>query len=140
MLHLEDSIELETSKTISIKTIEDVVNVSRDIELFCVENNIDKKKAMIAGLCCEEMATNIIEHGFTKCKNPNSKVIDIYVGITGDTVNMRIKDNAVAFDPHIKLQNNDDPTSNIGIKMVSKLAKQMNYQNTFGLNVLAITL
>lgn len=140
MLHLEDSIKIETSKAISIKTINEVINVSRDIELFCLENNIDKKKAMITGLCVEEIAANIIEHGFTKCKNSKNKVIDIYVGITGDTVNMRIKDNAVAFDPHIKLQKSDDPTSNIGIKMVSKLAKHMNYQNTFGLNILAITL
>lgn len=140
MLHVEDSIKLETSKTISIRKIEDVVNVSRDIQLFCEENNIDKRKAMMAGLCCEEMAGNIIEHGFTKCKNPNNKTIDIYVGIDGENVNMRIKDNAVAFDPHIKLKNNDDPTVNIGIKMVSKLAKEMTYQNTFGLNVLAITL
>lgn len=140
MIRVEESIDLETSKTISIKKIEEVVNVSREVQLFCEENGIDKKKAMIAGLCLEEMAANIIEHGFSKCKKTNDKVIDIYVGINGEDINMRIKDNAVAFDPHIKLNNNDDPTKNIGIKMVSKLAKYMRYQNTFGLNVLAITL
>ena len=139
ILRIEESINLETSKTISIKKIEEVVNVSREVQLFCEEYGISKKKAMIAGLCLEEMAANIIEHGFSKCKKTKDKVIDIYVGIDGENVNMRIKDNAVAFDPHIKL-NNDDPTKNIGIKMVSKLAKQMTYQNTFGLNVLAITL
>lgn len=140
MMHIEDSVKVETSKVVTIKRIEEVVNVARDIQLFCEENNISKSKSMIAGLCCEEMAGNIIEHGFSKCKNKRNKVIDIYVGINEDKINIRIKDNAVAFDPHIKLQNNDDPTSNIGIKMVSKLAKHMNYQNTFGLNVLAIEL
>lgn len=140
MLRVEDDIKIETSKAISIKKIEDVINVSQEIQLFCKENKISNKKAMMAGLCCEEIAANIIEHGFTKCKNKNGKIIDIYVGVDNEDINIRIKDNAVAFDPHIKLNENDDPTKNIGIKMVSKLAKHMKYQNTFGLNVLSIEL
>ena len=114
--------------------------VSKQIESFCNENQIDKKRSMLAGLCCEEMTSNIIEHGFTKSKKKN-KSIDIYVGVSNDEVNLRIKDNAVPFDPHVKIESNkDDPTTNIGIRMVSKIAKKMNYQNTFGLNVLTITL
>lgn len=140
LLHIEDSLELETNKTISIRNINEVTNVAQEVQLFCKENNIDNKKAMIAGLCCEEISANIIEHGFSKCKNKNNKTIDIYIGINNEDINIRIKDNAIAFDPHIKLKENDDPTKNIGIKMVSKLAKHMNYQNTFGLNVLAIEL
>ena len=140
LLHIEESIKIETCKTISIRTINEVTNISREIELFCEENNIDKRRSMLAGLCCEEMTANIIEHGFSKCRTTRGKTIDVYVGVSNDEVNIRIKDNAVPFDPHVKLKDSSDPTRNIGIKMVSKLAKKMNYQNTFGLNVLAITL
>ena len=59
-----------------------------------------------------------------------------------DEVLLRLRDNCVKFDPHTKLEmyTNDDPTKNVGIKMVSKIAKEMNYQTTFGMNVLTIKL
>ena len=122
----------------SIKTTEEVTMVSKKVQDFCLNKNLDKNKSMLAGLCLEEMSANIVEHGFTKSKKKN-KTIDIFVSVDNDEVNIRIKDNAVPFDPHIKL-NNDDITKNIGIRMVAKIAKDMNYQNTFGLNVLSITL
>ena len=48
----------------------------------------------------------------------------------------------VPFDPKSKLKivDTEDPVKNIGIKLVSKLAKEMNYQTTFGMNVLTIVL
>ena len=79
LLYLEDSIKLEENFTISIRNIEEVSKVSREIELFCNENDIDRKRSMLAGLCCEEITSNIIEHGFSKCKNTKNKSIDIYV-------------------------------------------------------------
>lgn len=139
LLYVERDIEIEKCAVISIKNIDEVTNISRGIELFCLENNIDKRRSMLTGLCCEEITANIVEHGFSKSKKLK-KTIDIYVGISLDEVHIRIKDNAVAFDPHIKLQGNDDITSNIGIRMVSKIAKEMNYQNTFNLNILSINL
>lgn len=121
---------------ISIKTIDEVVDVSKKVQNYCISENIDKQKSYISGLCLEEIATNIIEHGFSKSKKKNNE-IDIYVDTDNGEVNIRIKDNAVPFDPHIKITN-DDPATNIGIKMVSKLAKEMKYQNDFGINVLSI--
>ena len=139
LLYIEEDLDLEISKTISIREMKETVNVSKEIELFCSENNIDKKRCMIASLCCEEITTNIVQHGFPKSKKKN-KTIDIYVGIKEDKVNIRIKDNAAAFNPYTKIHNSDDPSVNVGIKLVSKIAKKMDYQNYFGLNVLTIKL
>lgn len=139
LLYVEKDIDIEESMTISIKNIDEVTMVAMEIESFCTLNNIDKKRSMLSGLCAEEISSNIIEHGFPKSKKKD-KVIDIYVGVSNDEVHIRIKDNAIAFDPHIKLKDNDDVTSNVGIRMVSKLAKEMNYQNTFDLNILTIAL
>lgn len=125
--------------TITVNSFEEITDVSKKIQDYCLSENIDKKRSYIAGLCCDEIATNIVEHGFSKTKKKN-KFIDIYCDVEDNKVIIRIKDNCVAFDPHIKLNYNDDATTNIGIKMVSKLATSMNYQNTFGLNVLSIEL
>lgn len=139
LLVMDNELEVGNHITITIKTIDEVVEVSKRIQDYCLSENVDSKKAMIAGLCAEEIAGNIVEHGFTKSKKKN-KAIDIFADVDGEDINIRIKDNAVAFDPHIKIDQSDDPSVNIGIKMVSKLAKDMNYQNTFGLNVLSIRL
>lgn len=138
ILVLDEQIEVGNHISITVKTTEEVVEVAKQVQEYCLKENIDRKKSMITGLCCEEMAANIVEHGFTK-SNKKDKQIDIFVDVENENVHIRIKDNSVAFDPHIKIDDSN-PEVNIGIKMVSKLAKEMNYQNAFGLNVLSIIL
>lgn len=126
--------------SMSINTIDEVVTISNKVQDFCINNNIDSKRAMLAGLCMEEMAGNIVEHGFDKDNKENN--IDIFVYIENDEISMRLRDNCVPFNPKEKLEmhSDDDPLKNIGIKMVSKISKYMNYQTTFGLNILTIKL
>lgn len=61
---------------------------------------------------------------------------------SGGEIFMRIRDNAPQFDPFKKLEmyreNEDDPAKNIGIRMVSKIAREMKYQTTLEMNVLTI--
>lgn len=123
----------------SINTIEEVIDISQTVQDYCEGQGIDKSRSMYAGLCIEEVATNIIEHGFSKT-NKRNKVIDIFVYTEDDSIKIRIKDNAVSFDPHIKIINSDDIATNIGIRIVSKIAKRMEYQNNFNLNQLIIEL
>ena len=96
---------------------------------------------MLAGLCREEMAANIVEHGFKKGRKKDHS-INIFACVENDEVLLRLRDNCEKFDPNTKLKmyTDDDPTKNVGIKMVSKIAKEMNYQTTFGMNVLTIKL
>lgn len=138
ILVIDREIEIGSHIAITVRTIEEVVDVSKKIQDYCLSEGIDSNRSMLAGLVSEEVAANIVEHGFSKSKKRKNS-IDIFVDVYKDEVNIRIKDNAVAFDPHIKI-NEGDPTTNVGIKMVSKLAKEMIYQNTFGLNVLTITM
>ncbi|MBR5340431.1 MAG: ATP-binding protein [Erysipelotrichaceae bacterium] len=141
MLYLDSNFDTKNKYSISIKDIEGVVSVSRGVEDFCKNNNIDNRRSMLAGLCMEEMASNVVEHGFKKDKKKDHS-IDIFACVENDEVLLRLRDNCVKFDPHTKLEmySNDDPTKNVGIKMVSKIAKEMNYQTTFGMNVLNIKL
>lgn len=140
VFNLDKSFDLNNKLSISINSIEQVVNTSIKIEEFCLKQGIDEKRAKLAGLCLEEMAGNVAEHGFKKDKKKHS--IDIFARVDNDNISLRIKDDCVGFDPNTRadIYNPDDPSKNVGIRLVSKLAKEMNYQTTFGMNVLTINL
>lgn len=140
LIHIPNNFEIVDKFSLSINSIDEVCEVSREVQNFCKDKGIDSKRSMLAGLCMEEMAGNVVEHGFEKDNKENT--IDIFVAIENDEVTMRLRDNCVPFDPKSKLEmySNDDPFKNVGIKMVSKISKDMNYQTTFGLNVLTIKL
>ena len=124
---------------ISVKLMEEVIEVSKRVQDFCLEKGIDSKRAYLAGLCMEEMAGNIVEHGFVKDKKKHS--IDIRVAHKNDKIILRIKDDCIPFDPkeRNKLENGDDLTKNIGIRMIYQIMKDIDYQNMLGINVLTIS-
>lgn len=124
---------------ISVKSMEEVIEVSKRVQNFCLEKGIDSKRAYLAGLCMEEMAGNIVEHGFVKDKKKHS--IDIRVAHKNDKIILRIKDDCIPFDPkeRNKLENGDDLTKNIGIRMIYQIMKDIDYQNMLGINVLTIS-
>ena len=123
---------------LSVKNMEDVVSIVEQVQTFCLEHGIDKRRAYLAGLSMEEMAGNIVDHGFTKDKKRHS--VDVRVVHKDSDVILRIKDDCVPFDPgeRQKLAEGDDATKNIGIRMVFKIARDVQYQNILGLNVLTI--
>ena len=130
----------ENRIVISVDSVDDVVKVSRTLQKFLKDKNIDNRRSMNTALCLEEMAGNIVSHGFTKNKKKKDLSIDIYAAVKGDSIIIRLKDNAPQFDPFSKLAqysvSEDDPMKNIGIRMVSKIAKEMHYHTTLGMNVL----
>ena len=127
--------------SIPIRTTDDAIGSSKAVMSFCESHGIEKRRSMLSALCCEEMAVNIVMHGFKKTKKKDLSV-EIFVLIEDGIVHLRIMDNAVHFDPHdkLKLDYPDDPSKNIGIRMVAKIADEMEYRNTFGMNVLRIKL
>lgn len=140
LIHFPDNFEIEDKISMSINNVEGVVTVSKKIQDFLLSKGIDSRRSMLAGLCMEESASNVVEHGFIKDDKENT--VDIFAYIENDEISMRLRDNCVPFNPKERLEafSNDDPFKNIGIKMVSKIAKEMNYQTTFGMNILTIKL
>lgn len=125
---------------VSLRSMEDVINVSEELIGFCTDNGIDGRRSRLCGLCLEEMAGNVITHGFPKGKR-NDYTVDIFVCCEAGELFMRLRDNAPPFDPVSRLGTSaDDPCKNIGIRMVSRLSKEMNYQQFFGMNVVSIRL
>ena len=128
----------EERMDLSLRSSEDVVSVAEQVQRFCLDRGVDSRRAYLAGLSMEEMAGNIIEHGFTKDKKRHS--VDVRVVHKDDNVILRIKDDCVPFDPgeRQKMAEGDDPAKNIGLRMVFGLARDVQYQNILGLNVLTV--
>lgn len=124
----------------SILKLEDVVVVSQKADEFCRRIGLDTKASSSIALSIEEMSNNIVKHGF---KGKKDHSIDIRVMIKDGSPVIRIRDNCANFDPvkYLELhENDDDPVSHIGIRMVMKLVKDANYVNSLGLNNLTLTM
>ena len=122
----------------TMASMEEVVNVAQQVEAFCRTKGFDERKSELAGLAMEEMAGNVVAHGFRK--DSKKHAVDIRVVCKADDLILRIRDDCVPFDPEerSRIVDPEDITKNIGIRMIYGLAEQVRYQNMLGLNVLTI--
>ena len=125
---------------VTVRTSREVVDASQRADTFCREHGETPSNSMMIALCIEEMANNIVEHGFIKGGKDHS--IDIRLLFKDGKKVIRIRDNCVHFDPihYLELHNDEDPTVHIGIRMVMKMVKEANYVNSLGLNNLTLVL
>ena len=123
---------------ITVRDMDQVVTISRQVMDFCQARGLTRRQAFFSGLFLEEMAGNIVAHGFNKDRRPHS--IDIRVVHKGEDVILRIKDDCAPFDPHdrLALTDSEDRIRNLGIRVVFGCARDVSYQNTLGLNVLTL--
>ena len=112
--------------------------VSRQVTAFCESRGIDKRRAAFAGLCMEEMAGNVVSHGFSKDTKRHSA--DIRVTHKDGAVILRIRDNCAVFNPseYARLMETDESCKNVGIRLVYRIASDVSYQNLLGMNVLTM--
>ncbi|MGN1406608.1 MAG: MATE family efflux transporter [Erysipelotrichaceae bacterium] len=139
LLCLPENFDIVNKMTVSINSIADTMNLSKNAISFCKEKGIDSRRANAAGLCIEEMATNIIIHGFSKDRKKHH-TIDVFIKIENNKVNIRLRDDCLPFDPVKRLSSSNNSESNLGLKLVRGIASDMQYQTTFGLNILNITI
>ncbi len=124
---------------VSITEQSEIIPASEAVQSFCEKKNASAKIATLVPLFVEELSNNIVKFGFSDGKNHS---IDIRVIKLSDGWTLRFRDNCRLFDPTewIKLHETDDPTANIGIRMVCKMAEKVDYLNTMELNNLIIKL
>ena len=84
------------------------------------------------------MAGNVVLHGFTNDQKKHS--LDIRVSHSGDDIILSLRDNCVSFNPaeHAGFRDGDDGIKDIGIRLAYSIAREFQYQNLLGLNVLTI--
>jgi anti-sigma regulatory factor (Ser/Thr protein kinase) len=136
----EFGVRLEDRLDITVRSMEEVVCVSRQVQNFCQEKGIDDRRSYFAALMVEEMTGNIVSHGFRKDRKSHSA--DLRIACKNQGLILRIKDDCIPFDPNErrKMVDPDDITKNIGIRMVFSLTQDIQYQNILGMNALTIRL
>lgn len=121
-------------------TIEEVVAMSEEVTRFCRERGFDGRTAYRLALCVEEMAGNVIEHGFCDGK---PHLLAVRVLIKDGTVTLRMRDDCRLFD--FKQQaagwafDPEHPEKNIGVRTVMAAARDVVYTGTMGTNNLIVT-
>ncbi len=124
---------------LTVRNIEDVVNISKSAQNFCLERCVDSRRSFVAALAMEEMAGNVVAHGFSKDKKAHT--VSIRLVHKDQDVILRIRDDCVSFNPEERARaagDGGDPAKNVGIKMVYGMAKSVSWQSIFGMNVLTI--
>jgi anti-sigma regulatory factor (Ser/Thr protein kinase) len=123
----------------SMSTAGDVSEVSGKVQEYCLARGEDKKTALFVSLFVEEMAGNTVRHGFERKK---TGLIELRLVMRKDKRMIRLRDNGMSFDPvkwlEVNKQNNTE--SNIGIRMIVGLAKEIDYLPSMGLNNIVVKL
>lgn len=143
ILNLPDYFYLSPGDEISldIRDLEDVSLGSEQILMFCKGHKIDGKTSYYAALSFEELASNIVNYGFPYNKSSNP-MIDLRAVITEDTFVIRLRDNCPQYDVTEQIaavnEEGSDPVHNIGTRIVSRVASDITYLNTFDTNNIII--
>ncbi len=142
--NLPEEFDLNPGDVISldIRDRNDVSLASEQIMMFCKGHKIEQRTAFNAALCFEELAANVVEYGFPKNRSAHP-VIDLRVIITENRFVIRMRDNCPQYDITKQIAavnaDNADPMRNIGVRIVSMLASDINYMHVFETNSLIIS-
>lgn len=123
---------------LTVESLEEVMIMSRLASMFAEENGVQGNSVYLLQLAIEEMAGNIIQHGFEEGKE---NFIDIRILVKENEIILRIRDNCKPFNPREQyeiLKDAKDPMKNMGIRMIVKTAKDLVYLNTMNTNNLII--
>lgn len=132
--------DTEPRLAVTISGMEEVSTVAERVQRFCRENGLSGRVALSVALCLEESAGNIVRHGFKAGGSSHTVDLSIVLRKDGFVVNT-VRDDCIPFNPLEWAgiaSGEKDPTANIGIRTVLKLAEDVSYQNLLGMNVLSI--
>ena len=123
---------------ISISSMDEVVELSRKVHSFCESHGCDERRACHMSLAGEEMARNIVQHGFPHDKRKHS--VEIRVLKKGEDYVLRIWDDCFIFDPvgQLTMFSDDDLKHHFGLRLIIRIAKEVRYTSILKLNNLYV--
>jgi len=129
----------EETFEVTVTDLDQIIPVSEQVAEFCRSRKASPKQTMLLSLFVEELGNNVIDFGFTE---DGSKSLDIRLVHHEGGWTLRLRDNCRAFDQTewVKLHEDDDPSANIGIRIVCSTARSVEYVCTMNLNILTIRL
>ena len=142
LLFLDDDFGVQPEEAFerTLVDMDQTIEASHGIAEFMKAHGASAREQTLVPLFVEEMAGNVIEHGFEKDNKKHS--VDLRVFRKNDDWTIRIRDDCVSFDPleRARIFDPADPAGNVGIRMVTGMAKDVQYVNALQLNNLIIKL
>ena len=124
----------------SIHSLEEAMTISSEVQKFCEERNVDKKKGFYSALALEELCLGIIKDRFEADKKKHT--IEVRVLHKGEDIFMSLKDDCIPYNPQERedfLNSKDDSPKSISIRLFMGIVKETEYQLTLGINVFTVT-
>ena len=106
---------------------------------FCGEKGVSEKISFLAALTVEEVAMNIVQHGFMR--DDKDHILDIRLVYKEGELILRFRDDCPNFDPRKQYETifrNNDVSRMIGTRMIIAKAKDVSYTSMLDLNNLII--
>lgn len=124
----------------SVRSMEEVAQLSLEVFGFCKAHGFDRKTANRLALCVEELAGNVMEHGFCDGKPHH---LDLRILVKDGSITLRMRDDCALFDLKRAAENwapdPEHPERNIGIRLVLASARDIVYSGAMNTNNLIIT-
>lgn len=135
------------SVSFSVDTNMDAIMESSDkISEFCERSELSPKQSVIIGLAIEEILVLLLKHIF---KGKSDDTVDIKIFVRDEKVTMRLRCAGRKFNPlefyKREMEKPDSPEhtgadESMGLKLVLKMAKRVDYTTNLGMNNIIIRL
>lgn len=126
--------------------VQDVLKCSEKISDFCENCSLNPKQTMVISLAIEEILLLMLKHVF---EGKNNESIDVRIFVRDDLITMRFRCGGRKFNPleyyktAMEKSNeyeDSDLDESIGLKLIFKMAKKVDYTTSLGLNNMIIRL
>ena len=135
VLLLPDSFDVTDQEKLdmTITEMDEVMQLTDAVWNFCEMHGCDSTRRNHLALSVEELAGNMIRHGFTDGK-PHCIEARVLKKPAGYYV--RFRNDCLIFDPvkQVQLLSDEDPTYHIGLRMIAGLANDIQYTCVLKLN------
>ncbi len=137
---LDTSPEQEADITFSVKNdVSDIVFASEKVSAYCTEVDLDRRRSIRAGNAIEEILVVLIQYCLGTDKE---NYVDVRVCKIGDEVLLRFRYVGEVFDPiaflHNHQGNEEMEEQLLGITMIEKTARLVDFRQTLGANTLML--
>ena len=116
-------------------SLEEVMRISTGIYKFGTNRALSKETLNTLSLFIEELAGNVVQHAF---KPGEKRWLDLTILDKPEKLIIRIRDNGAPFDPVAYLGTGE--REGFGLRIVQKLAENIEYRRNMGLNNLIVHL
>ena len=118
---------------VTISGMGDVMQLTDAVWKFCDNHGCDSATRNHLVLSVEELAGNVIRHGFA---DGRPHCIEVRILKKSSGYYCRFRDDCLIFDPvrQVRLLSDEDPTYHIGLRMIAAIAKDIQYTCVLKLN------